>query len=381
MFSRRQFTGTAVLGAAGATLGVLGASPSTATGTTIDRQSRTEWAKQHFRGFENILMPSFTADMSDLDEEGIRLDVRQSIKHGFFSSMCALETLAPPEKERMVAIAVDEAKGRLSIGSSLLAHAPRGAAEAAAQMEDLHALEQLGSSHVLLNLAHAESEQEMVRLGTEIAGSTNLGVVLWWASHHNYARFNPSGIPVQAFDRLAKLSNIVALKFGSLNPSQVFEMYERYGSDMLIGNLWLDIMPITVKHYGQQWSGATTIEMMQSPDKPYCVDWFNNLMEGRYDNAQEIYWKRVAPAFASMMTFMNRNMPRGSHPWDHLKYFQFATGGNGGRSRPDPDQPDLPPIDPQFTEVVNAQFRDIGVEPTDLPFEAFLAGRVNYRSA
>ena len=43
------------------------------------------WAKEHIRGFENILMPSFTPDLSGLDEAGVRLDVRRSIEHGFFS--------------------------------------------------------------------------------------------------------------------------------------------------------------------------------------------------------------------------------------------------------------------------------------------------------
>ena len=39
------------------------------------------------KGLENIIIPSFTPDLSELDEEGIRWDVRQSIKHGFFSTL------------------------------------------------------------------------------------------------------------------------------------------------------------------------------------------------------------------------------------------------------------------------------------------------------
>ena len=50
-----------------------------------------QWAKEHYRGLENTLMPSFTPDLAQLDEEGIRHDVRFSIEQGFFSTLCCLE--------------------------------------------------------------------------------------------------------------------------------------------------------------------------------------------------------------------------------------------------------------------------------------------------
>ena len=116
---------------------------------------------------------------------------------------------------------------------------------------------------------------------------------------------------------------------------------------------------------------------MQSPDKRYCVDWFNLLLAGKYDTAESLYWQKVSPGFSAMMGFMNRNMPRGAHSWDHLKYYQFATGGNGGRSRPDSHQPNLPPIDDTFMADVKAGYRRLGIEPSDLPAQAFFKGRAN----
>src|ERR1700742_4306004 len=50
------------------------------------RTEKKQWAHEHLKGMENALMPSFSADFRELDEEGIRHDVRQSIKHGFCSS-------------------------------------------------------------------------------------------------------------------------------------------------------------------------------------------------------------------------------------------------------------------------------------------------------
>jgi 4-hydroxy-tetrahydrodipicolinate synthase len=42
------------------------------------------WALEHYKGMENLFMPSFSPDFKTLDEDGIRHDVRNSIRHGFF---------------------------------------------------------------------------------------------------------------------------------------------------------------------------------------------------------------------------------------------------------------------------------------------------------
>jgi len=34
-----------------------------------------EWAKQNMKGLEAVLFPSFSPDLQELDEEGIRYDV------------------------------------------------------------------------------------------------------------------------------------------------------------------------------------------------------------------------------------------------------------------------------------------------------------------
>ncbi len=52
---------------------------------------RKKWAREHLRGIENCTFPSFAPILSDLDEEGIRLDIRQAIAHGFVSTLCTCE--------------------------------------------------------------------------------------------------------------------------------------------------------------------------------------------------------------------------------------------------------------------------------------------------
>nr|MCU0493852.1 hypothetical protein [Chloroflexaceae bacterium] len=76
------------------------------------------WAWEKLRGVQNCLFPSFTPDLSELDEEGIRWDVQQSIKHGFFSSVCTTESgLTFDEARRFVQIVVEEAAGKLLVST------------------------------------------------------------------------------------------------------------------------------------------------------------------------------------------------------------------------------------------------------------------------
>ena len=49
------------------------------------------WAKNNFKGIEVPVFPSFSPDLKELDEEGIRFDVNQIYQNGFTSIMAAPE--------------------------------------------------------------------------------------------------------------------------------------------------------------------------------------------------------------------------------------------------------------------------------------------------
>jgi 4-hydroxy-tetrahydrodipicolinate synthase len=365
------------LGTAGAvalgTTGLAAAAPAVGlAGGTVDRKHRKEWAREHFRGFENILLASFTSDLKELDEAGIRLDVRKSIEHGFFSSLCAPPALTVAEQKRFMEIVVDEAAGRISIALAL--HAPTEA-----EMLDVLAhAEKAGVQHILLDLPREGSAEDLIAYGRKFARATNLGVYLWMATVHNFARFHPNAIPYEVFDALADEPNVIALKVGNPDPAVIFELMQRYNDRMLIGSMMPNIMPLAIKAYGQQWSGAWSVEAIQSPEKPYAVDFFRLMMQKEYDPAMKLYWQHVAPGFAGMMKLLGRHMASGGHPWEHFKYYQFLTGGNGGRYRVDPEFPNLPPVGPEDKAMIQANYKMIGVPITTLPDEAFAQGRVNY---
>lgn len=374
--NRREFSKWVGVGSLAMSAAAEASSPAKAArggaNKPVARADRKAWAREHFRGFENVLMPSFTPDLGGLDEQGIRLDVRKSIEHGFFSTLCACIGLSDDESRRFMEVAVDEANGKISVAFAQGGVEGSGATINFGLIKDAEAI---GCQHMILSLPRTGSAQELIQVGKTVSESTNMGIYLWAAQIHDFKRFHRSRIPFEVFDALADLPNIVALKVGDPDPATMFQLFERYNDRMLIGALMLNIMPFGIKAYGQQWSGAWTVEALQTPEKRYATDFFNLMMAGNYDAGMELYWNRLEPAFGAMMKFMGPLMPSGGHPWEHLKVYQFLGGGNGGRMRKDPVHPDLPPVTEQDMQFVRNVFRSIQLDPSDSSFETFLVGR------
>ena len=74
------------------------------------RSEAKDYAKQHWRGVCNVIMPSFTSDLSKLNEAAIRHDVRRNIELGFWGALLVSECATSlDEYKRFMEIAVDEA--------------------------------------------------------------------------------------------------------------------------------------------------------------------------------------------------------------------------------------------------------------------------------
>lgn len=334
--------------------------------TTQARTERKQWASEHFRGFENIHMPSFTPDMQAMDEAGIRFDVRQSIRHGFFSTFSSGAGLGHAERKRCLEIVAEEARGKICVGFSL------GGASKDESLDLLQHAERVGCTHVLVSYPHdrqPESEEEVYVYLREYVDATNLAVVLWATESHGFRRFHPSNVPWGVYNRLADLPNVVALKLMTiLDPGAMFECFEQFSDRLLIGPVNLTWMPMLAKHYRVQWSGAWTQEALQSPEQPYAVEFFNHLQAGRFDAAMKLYWQ-IAPAVHYLYRMMGPLLARGLHPWPQLKYYQWCVGGNGGIPR----ERGIPPE----AEEIKAAYRAIGLTPSE-PDEMFLIGRTQW---
>jgi len=296
----------------------------------VKKSERKAWAREHFRGIENVLMPSFNADLTELDEEGIRLDVRQSKRHGFFGSLCSVETgLTAEEKVRFVQIACDEAGDDFGIAVSLAGDTIEG------DLALLKAAEAAGATHGLLSFPQAftpKSQDDIYAYGKRLADSTNMGVYLFVSDKFGFHRFHPSGVPFDAFEKLADLPNVVAMKVGGMDAGMIYECFERFSDRLLVTSVNIGMIPLLRKSYDVRWTGAWTAEALQSPEQPHAVEMMNLLLDGKTDAAMAKYW-RMAPALGSMMRIMAPLVPTGAYHWPLLKYQQWLSGGNGGLTR------------------------------------------------
>ncbi len=339
---------------------------------TVARSHRKAWARDALVGVENALLPSFTPDLRDLDEAGIRHDVRQAIAHGFFSTMCACETgLTLAEQKRFVDIACDEAAGRILVSFTLLNDS------FADSLELLAHAEAAGASHALLGYPQTfrpKTPDDIVRATQQLSEATNLGLVMYASDKFDFVRFHPSQIPFDAYDVIADLPNVVSIKVGFGDPATAFEAFERYGDRVLVNvgtPFLMGLFPMLRKAYGAQWFGGGSWEMWQSPDKPYVVDYHRAVMAGDADRARSLYWQ-LSRGNAIVMGSIARGGDAGMYHWPFGKYIGWSVGGNGGPMR----EPAMRLMTP-MTMSRKAQLRAIGIEPRE-PDDEFRVGRVRY---
>ncbi len=340
--------------------------------TSVQKQ----WAKEKYKGVEDSLKTAFSADFEELDEDGIRLDVRQSIKHGFFSAMCSSTYTTLEEKKRFLEIVCDESRGRILVG----ANCALGKIEECLELL-VHA-EKVGCSHAFIEYPrhlNPETEEEVYRYLRRLTDVTRLAIVLYGYHGPALRRFHPSGILVDVFDRLADVPNVVGMKLTQpINLGSAFELCERLGDRILFGPANLELVPILAKSYRVQWVGQWVVESVQSPEKPYLVEFMDLVNKGQLETAMTLYWQ-MAPAYQYVHELQKSYLLKGSHPWAHINYYHWCVGGNGGLPRGS-TQPsdDIAALDAAGRKEIHDCYRKIGITPIDAPDEEFMVGKANY---
>ena len=333
------------------------------------------WARKHFRGIENLFLPSFTADFAQLDEEGIRADVRQAARQGFFSTLPVnLGLKSRDESRRLLEIVADEARGKI------LVTAGAGGRTFDEQVDGLRFAERAGASQIFLSLQRAETEAQVVTAARRLIEATDLPIVLYGQPDDEFMRFHPSGLPLDAFDRLASLPNVIAVKFTQvMNLATAYELAARVSDRLLIGPVHLEAVPLLASRHHVQWSGQWTVEALQSPERPYGVEFIDHIGNGRMKEALEKYWI-LHPAYQAFYDLQGPPLRLGGHPWCHQKYYQWLTGGNGGLLRDLGESAErVPPLDAAGRRAIREVFKTVGIGTVDLPDEAFMVGNAAYQ--
>jgi 4-hydroxy-tetrahydrodipicolinate synthase len=348
------------------------ASGSSRRGSASD--SAKTWARERLRGGESFILPSMTPDFAALDEEGIRRDVRHAIRQGFCSILPLSSGLDRAQGRRLREIVAEEARGRILIVGTA------GSREWSRVEEGIRAAESLGTSHVLLSVNAGLPDQEaMYQEMKAIAERTTMRIILYAQPDEAVTRLDPTGLPLDAFDRLADLDNVVGVKFTQLlRPAAAFAVAERLGGRLLLGVVDLEMMlPLSLKH-PIQWTGQWAIDCLQSPDVPWVGQYLDLLRQRKLHDAYELYWK-YEPAATAFYKMQAPSLAIGGHPWVHIKYMKWLTGGNGGLLADLKASPDhVPHLDAAARTACRQTLERVGIKTVDLPDEAFAVGNAAY---
>jgi len=361
--SRRGFLGAGALGAlalagAGADPTALLARPRSPLSPNAPAAARGKaWAREHLRGAESFILPAMTPDFKGVDEEGLRREVRHSIAQGFCSIQPLGTGLDRAAARRMTEIVADEARGKIwLVGGS--EHC----------------------SHRLLYFDDRLSTQEQMheQMAAAIA-ETDQAIVLYARPRDATRRLDPTGLPLDAFDRLADLDQVVAVKFTQLlRPATAYAVARRLGDRLLLGVVDLELMLPLSLEYPMQWTGQWAVDSLQSPEKPWVGEFLALLSRGAHDEAYRLYWQ-FEPAATAFYQLQAPSLSIGGHPWVHIKYLKWLTGGNGGLLA-DLDQPAeyVPHLDAAGRRACREALESVGIGTVELPDEAFVVGNAAY---
>ena len=327
------------------------------------------WAREKLKGVQNLLLPSFSADLATLDEEGIRLDIERSIAHGFVSTHCATEAgLSFDEARRFVQIAVDAAQGRLLVSATSIFDTVERT------VEFIGVLNQTGCDLVLIGYPpgyYPRSSDEVARVTEAMCDAAEIGVVLYPNFKYNFARLQRGPFPLDVLARAVRRPNVVGVLNAVIEPGFVSECFEACSEHALVQCPWERWFPLAVTKYGQQWAGPGAYELFQSPEQRHVVDYFAQLLRGEREAAMRTYWQLTPVRLTFEKQFMATQM-LGTYHWSQQKYYQWLGGGNGGYTR----QPTMRLLQHDMDEARDAM-RAIGLEP-DTNDEEFFVGRSQY---
>ncbi len=328
------------------------------------------WARKHYYGLDGTIAPSFTPDLSKLDEEGIRWDVQHNIRKGMFSVLCEtmIGVMSFEERKQFMEIVCDEAKGKILVSVTT------GIDDYEQDIELLKHFEKIGGTHTLFGYPgnfYARNEEDIYQITKKICNSVNLCIDLWPKPIFDFGRFHPSAFNPELVARIAEIPNVVGAKIYIADGfGKMAQVHHLIGDQILQQSGEPEEWPITIPKYGQQWAGPGKYVIYDAEDATdtRIVRLFNLFRSGEFDKAMELYWQ-LAPVH---MNAMKVGLYQSGGGYVGIKYLDWLAGGNGGILRqPGGRMPH------QAMAAMRAGIKAIGITPRE-DDEEFWVGRVNY---
>jgi dihydrodipicolinate synthase/N-acetylneuraminate lyase len=326
------------------------------------------WAMDHLAGCCGCVLPTFNSDLTGLNEQAIRHDVRREKELGMKALLAVAEGGTTEEEYRtMLDICVDEA------GDELVTFVQASQPTFDAMIRVIGHAERAGVDFVLPSypLTYYPRSYEQVFEDTKrVIDSTRLGVFLFCIDQWNFSRMHPAAFPVDLIARLidacpnlAGIKNEVGLPYAG----GLVDVFEKFRDTVVVTDPLEHNAPAWIRHYGMRFMGTSNYEAMGDA-VPRMLDLLSD--DATWDEGMELYW-RMAPvrransAIGSATVALTSLVPR--MLW---KYQGWLVGFNGGPLRGPQARLNQAQMNQLRAAAVQA-----GLPVTDEPDEAFFVGR------
>lgn len=289
------------------------------------------WALEYLRGCCGCVSPTFTRDLSDLNEAAIRHDVATEKAHGMSGVLIVSEAgTTAGEMRRFTEIVVDEAGDDLvtvlQASQPTLEDTVASAEHAAGAGVDLV----MPSYPLYFN---PTSLDDVLNFTRTVADAANLGVIIFAMDQWNFGKLHPAGFPISLLEQMVDtIPQVVAIKneVGGPGVGGIAAVFERFTGEVVVTDPLEFNAPAWIPHYRMQFMGTSNYETF-GPLIPQMFEFLSDT--ATYDKGMELYWQ-IAPArraHSAVNTPLVANS--GLVPRMHWKYQGWLNGYNGGPIR------------------------------------------------
>jgi 4-hydroxy-tetrahydrodipicolinate synthase len=326
------------------------------------------WALEQLRGCCGCVMPTFTADLSNLNETAVRFDVDREKRLGMRAILIVAEGgTSAAEYRHFIDICVSEA------GEDLVTFVQASQPTFEEMADTIAYAARAGVDLVLPSYPltyYPTSYDELFEDTRRLIDGSDLGVFLFAIDQWNFARMHPAGFPIDFMERLAEACpNLAGIKneVGLPYAGGLTAVFECFRGRLLITDPLEHNAPIWIRNYGMRFMGTSNYESM-GDRVPRMLELLSS--EDTWDEGMKIYWqvmpaRRAGTAVSSAAVAISSLVPR--VVW---KYQGWLMGFNGG-----PLRGPLQRINAAQMAQLRIAARASGLPVTDDGDELFFVGR------
>ena len=289
-----------------------------------------DWANINVTGQWSTLMTPFTPE-DDIDENGIRNDVRRLIDLGSQGAGCTwgmgeFWSLTTEERKQVYEIVADESEEKLLTAAHVSHSSIKTVIDLATHAED--------QNFDLLVLAApyfvTKKEDQVIEWVSLLAQKTNLGIMFY-----NSPQFGITMTP-NGLKEICKIPNVVGVKEASFNPEISIETHLTLGEQSLIStpDEWIFHKGKELGFQQKVMFANTSDWRFDTPESNYYVQFINKAINGNLDI--EMYEEHLAPIKAVSDKWWQYTVKKmnGALPASLCKFWGEIMGMSGGSVRP-----------------------------------------------